>query len=110
MSETIFPCQTPRVYTKESPITLTTAVDVMCALSNLTGKESCLSISDSLSVTSEHTVDSCNPFQIFCTEHQGVSLDSSHNHRALVVTSAGSNFATEGSLQGPRDLMETHSG
>lgn len=110
MSETIFPRETPRVYTKESPITLTTAVGVMCALSNLPGKGSCLSVSESLSETSERTEDSCTPFPMFCTEHQGVSLDSSHSHRALVVTSAGSNFTRQGSPQGPRDLMETRSG
>lgn len=41
----------------------------MWALSNLTGKESCFRISQGLSVTSEHIVDSSNPFQIYYTEN-----------------------------------------
>lgn len=42
---------------------------LMWALSNLTGKESSFRISQGLSVTSEHIVDSSNPFQIYYTEN-----------------------------------------
>lgn len=61
---------------------------LMEALSNLTGKGSSFRRPESLSVTSEHAGNSSSPFQTFCTENQGVSLESSHSHSVMSVKPA----------------------
>lgn len=78
----------------------------MQAFSALPGEVSCFRAPESLRVTQAHTADSSNPPQVFFTENQGVSLETSHNHSTMRIRSEGSNFSTGGTPRGPKDLTE----